>query len=181
MKRFTNFSVKDALSFVRIKRSVANPNKGFINQLEKYEDKLKLERIANDSIRSTINLRKNSDVDEAKSSIKCLLTQSSNKNHLPTMTYRPQETQGSSTPFLDREKQKLYSKLSNTSLFGSGIESALKKSSSRTIFTKREVDSSQGRGNMSSHSTNTPPFPNEMNLHPSTHRKQYAIKSSRFR
>ena len=37
MKRFINFSLQDALQYVKSKRSIIRPNSGFLKQLQEYE------------------------------------------------------------------------------------------------------------------------------------------------
>jgi protein-tyrosine phosphatase len=48
MRKYINFSLNDALKFVKSKRPIIKPNKGFMKQLQKYEDKLKKDYLESD-------------------------------------------------------------------------------------------------------------------------------------
>ena len=56
MVKYNNFTVDDALTFVKQKRNQAKPNKGFMKQLYEYEKKIENEKINKNKNNITINL-----------------------------------------------------------------------------------------------------------------------------
>lgn len=188
MKRYINFSLKDAMSFVKSKRPVISPNSGFLKQLEAYEKKLKKEHMMNDSLSSfTSRVQSEKNLNNNVKPIKILgysnkelanmkfpLAKTQNLNHLESIKY--ERPGGASTPnftpFLQKEKEKLDITLANQKIHtptsvSSGYfnwpANALKRGAIAVLNSRYESDRKL----------------EPIKLHPSIHEKQY--RKSQFK
>lgn len=182
MKRYINFSFKEAFKFVKSKRSIIHPNSGFVKQLKEYEQQLKAKLLHTDSLSSfTSKLSKNSSttdsVDLLNAKIKIRKSEQFTGTPRLRSIKKPHPTKKMSdplpvyTPFLNQEKAKLDNTLRHQNLISPA--NALHKPFARTPTLRNSGLDIVTKASTTPRVTHS----NPVRIHPSVYQNQSLRKS----